>query len=257
MLSKTDSKIGDENIAAAAELGFDYMELPLAQVMDLSDAAFKTLLERIKSGGLPLETCNNFFPASLRLTGENADIPAALAYCERALARAGQMGAQIIVLGSSGAKNIPAGFPYEQAKGQFLSLLRALENLVAPLGITVVLEPLNSKESNFILNVAEGLDMVREAACDHIKLLADYYHMRMENEDYTALYAAGDALRHVHLAAKDGRVYPKDGDGEDYAGFFSALKKAGYNGRVSLEAYAMDMPADAKAAIALLRPLMG
>jgi sugar phosphate isomerase/epimerase len=253
MHASTDTNIGDENIPIFRELGYDYIELPLAQTMELSDETFAGMLRRIESYGIPVEACNNFFPANLRLTGENAVPDNALEYARRATERAAQMGAGVIVLGSSGAKNIPRGFPYEKAKEQFLKLLLGLQNIVSPLGITIVLEPLNRTESNFILSVREGLAMVKEADCENIKLLADYYHMRMENEGTDALTEAGRSLCHVHLAAKEGRAFPKKNDGEDYAAFFAALKAVGYSARVSIEAYSKDIRADGAMTIALLK----
>jgi sugar phosphate isomerase/epimerase len=256
LLAKTETRIGDENAALIRELGYDYIELPLAQVMDLSEEDFSKMRARIGSLGIPVEACNNFFPASVRLTGENADLNAALDYVKRATARAAAMGAKVIVLGSSGAKNIPEGFPYARAREQLIRLIRGIQPIVAPLGITVALEPINTTESNFILSAGEALAVVEEAGCDNVRLLVDYYHMRMENEGLDVLDLAGKHIRHTHIAAKAGRAFPRHGDGEDYAAFFAALKAAGYDARVSVEAYSKDIPEDGKAAANALRPLM-
>ena len=254
MLASTDTKIGDESIHLFRELGYDYIELPLAQVMDLSEDKFKQMCRKIQ--GIPVEACNNFFPASLRLTGESASLDKALEYVRRATDRAAEMGAKIIVLGSSGAKNIPEGFPYSRAKEQFITLLHGIQDIVAPLNITVVLEPLNALESNFILNISEGLEAMKEANCNNVKVLADYYHMRMENEGLDSIKKAGSNLRHLHIAAKEGRVFPKENDGENYGAFFAALKDIGYNARISVEAFSKDIQLDGKATARLLRSFM-
>ena len=256
MLAKTETRIGDENAALFHELGYDYIELPLAQIMELSEEDFSKICVQIGNLGIPVEACNNFFPASIRLTGENANLHGALEYVRRATARAAEMGVKVIVLGSSGAKNIPEGFPHVRAKEQFISLLRGIQDIVAPLGITVALEPLNAEESNFILNAGEGLAVMEEAGCGNVRLLVDYYHMRMENEGLEILGRAGKNLRHVHIAAKAKRAFPRQGDGEDYAAFFTALKAAGYDARVSVEGYSGNVPEDGRAAAEALRPLM-
>jgi hypothetical protein len=72
MNGRGEPRIGDEAIPLFAELGYDYIELPLAQVMELSEDGFKDLLRGIRTGGIPAEACNNFFPARVRLTGEDA-----------------------------------------------------------------------------------------------------------------------------------------------------------------------------------------
>lgn len=256
MNASLEPKTGAESIPVIAGRGFDYIELPLAQVMELSAAGFRDLLGRIRDGGIPMEACNNFFPATVRLTGEDAKKETALEYAKAACDRAAAMGAKIVVLGSSGAKNIPPGFPYNRARRQLVELLQKLEDIVKPLGITIALEPLNTKESNFVTTVAEGLGIVREAGLDNIKLLADYYHLRMENEDPAVIREAGEDLRHVHIASKEGRRFPKAGDGEDYAAFFRELKSISYGGRISIEGYSDNPGPDAEAAKILLRPLM-
>lgn len=245
---------GDSQIPNLVELGYDYVELPLAQMMDLSDQDFSKL--HLNTKDISVEACNNFFPATLRLTGPEVQMTRILEYVKKATWRAATLGAKIIVLGSSGAKNIPENFPYEKAKEQFITLLHALQDIVAPLGITIVLEPLNKIESNFINNLTEGLEIMHQVNRSHIKILADYYHMRMETESLSAIAKAGSDLRHVHIAAKSGRVFPKANDGEDYPAFFQALKDIGYQGRVSVEAITNDILADGAASATLLRPLM-
>ena len=253
MNAKTGSKIGDESIPLFAKLGFDYIELPLAQVMDLGNNEFNELLCVIRNEGIAAEACNNFFPARVRLTGEDAKLENILEYARAAIDRAAAMGAGIIVLGSSAAKNIPAGFPRDKARDQLKELLPHLDVLVKPFGITITLEPLNSKESNFIVTAAEALSLARELYLDNVKILIDYYHLRMENENPSVILDAGPDLRHLHIACKDGRFFPKPDDGENYAEFFSSLKQINYNGMMSVEGYSNDLASEGAVSLELLR----
>lgn len=255
MNAAAEPKIGSEAIPLFAGLGFDYIELPLAQVMELSRRAFGDLLDKIRTAGIPVEACNNFFPAALRLTGEHARPDEALEYVRAAVDRAAALGAGIIVLGSSGAKNIPPGFPYECARKQLAELLVKIQALLAGPGITVVLEPLNTRESNFITTAGEALALVRELSLDNVKLLVDYYHLRMEREDPGVIREAGSLLRHIHIAAPGERLFPKPGDGGTYGEFFTHLKAAGYKDRISVEGYSKDLAADGAVSLQLLRSL--
>ena len=257
MLAGTDTGVGDENIPVFEEIGYDYIELPLAQTMALSEGAFSEIVKKAQDCGIPVESCNNFFPASIRLTGPDADLKKTLDYVRRATERAARLGVKIIVLGSSGAKNIPDGFPKNKAEDQLVELLCSMQAIVAPLGITIALEPLNSAESNFIVTASEGLAMMKRASCENVKLLVDYYHMRMEGDSLDVISEAGSDLRHVHIASKEGRRFPRENDGEDYGAFFDALKSVGYNARISVEGFSKDIVADAKAALIALRPFMG
>ncbi|GHT63543.1 hypothetical protein FACS1894110_01560 [Spirochaetia bacterium] len=249
-------KIGTEAVPLIAELGYDYIELPLAQVMDLSGDEFATLFRHIQDNHIPVESCNNFFPQSIHLTGSDAQPSLGLEYAKRAADRAAALGAEIIVFGSAKSKNIPPDFSRERAREQLLELLHSLQDVVKPLGIIITMEPLNRQESNFINTATEALSVVREAGLDNIKLLVDYYHMRMEDEDVSVIEEAGRDLWHVHLAAKQGRLFPREDDGEDYEGFFAVLKRAGYSKRVSVEAYSVNLASDAAGALTLLKPLL-
>ena len=253
MNAANEPKIGNEAIPLFAKLGYDYIELPLAQVMDLSEEKFRGLLSTIRTEGIPMEACNNFFPASVRLTGETARLDKSIEYVKAATERAAAMGAKIVVLGSSGAKNIPPNFPYENARSQLKELLVCIQDIVEPLGITVALEPLNTKESNFITNAGEAMALCRELALDNVKLLVDYYHMRMENEDLSIIQELGNDLRHTHIASKEGRLFPKPGDHENYGEFFDLLKTIAYDGRISVEGYSKDLAADAAVSLKMLQ----
>lgn len=242
MLGSGADIIGRNAMGFLTEAGYDYMELPLAQVMELSDGEFEGLLTQIRESGIPCEACNNFFPASVRITGEEADRNQIRAYVERALERAERMGAKVIVFGSSGAKNVPDGFSYEKAYEQIVETLVFVDACIADREIRIAIEPLNRKESNIILNLTDGMKLVEDVKARAgksetvIRFLVDYYHHKMENESINTVKKAADVLIHAHFAEPDGRVYPEE-PCKEYEEFFSVLKAGGYDGRVSVEAY--------------------
>jgi D-psicose/D-tagatose/L-ribulose 3-epimerase len=73
MVSTKPDGTGAEWIAELKNSGFDYAELPLSQMMDLSEDDFDQIRNQLLEVGIPCDGCNNFFPASIRLTGEEAD----------------------------------------------------------------------------------------------------------------------------------------------------------------------------------------
>ena len=88
----------------------------------------------------------------------------------------------MIVFGSSGAKNVPDGFSYDQAWEQIVQAMQIAAPIAAEHGITIVIEPLNKKEANIVLTGAEGLKLAREIDRPSVQLLIDYYHMALEGE---------------------------------------------------------------------------
>ena len=156
MLGDKNDAVGRRYIGTLKDAGYDYMELPLAQIMELSENSFSELAEEAEKTGLPCECCNNFFPASVRLTGETVDPAKVQEYVKRAIDRAVKLGSRVIVFGSSGAKNVPEGFPYDRAFGQIADALRMIDTYAASAGIHIAIEPLNRQESNIIQNLRKG-----------------------------------------------------------------------------------------------------
>lgn len=239
MVSTRPDGTGMEWLGDLAAFGFDYVELPLAQVMDLDEAGFAQLKQRLSDSGIPCQTCNNFFPTTLRLTGPEADMPRVMDYVERALTRAEALGAEYVVFGSGPAKQVPEGFPMEDGYRQVVDLLKQVGPVARKHGITIVIEPLRRAECNLINSFAEGVQLARDADDPNVKVLVDFYHMTEEGEPVQHLLDDGRQwLRHVHFANPTGRVYPVSPEEADYAPFIQALRAVGYDLRVSCEAYA-------------------
>lgn len=84
--------------------------------------------------------------------------------------------------------------------------------------------------------------------------LCDYYHMYNENEPMSNIVAAGDWIRHAHISCADkARSYPALNDGFDYGAFFTALRKIGYDDRLSLECFDMNIDAGIAQSMPLFR----
>lgn len=248
MLGNTVDPVGRQYIPLLVQAGYDYMELPLAQVMELSETEFVRLQSQVKESGIPCLCCNNFFPASVRLTGETADPYKIQQYVVGALARAAGLGVKTIVFGSSGAKNIPAGFPREEAMHQIVALLQDIGTQAASLGIQIVIEPLCREESNCIRTLEEGNLLVEQVHRSNVALLVDYYHFFKERENFAALKQYLHHIRHVHFAKPEGRCVPTGPDPE-LQSFFTVLRQGGYDGTVSLEAYTHNPQQDLRKAV--------
>lgn len=226
-----------EMAALVREAGFGYIELPTATFLPAEDeAAFAPVKAQILRIGLPVHACNVFIPGTYKITGPTAeaDRNAVSAYAATALRRLADVGVQVQVFGSGGARNIPEGFDRANALDQLAAFLTHVERESAAAGVAVVIEPLNLKESNVFTSVAESDKFNQERGLDGIYVLADLYHMAAEGESYAGMIAAGGRLRHAHVADVD-RKPPGAGVVADYPGFFRTLRAIGYTGGVSVE----------------------
>lgn len=259
MGAQDPAHIGYERIPALKKMGFDYVELPLAQVMSLGETAFREgPLEMLHRCEMPCLAMNNFFPATYRLTGPHADHDSAIAYAQAAMERAARLGAKVVVFGSSGARNRPLGTPLEPALDQLAALLSKLAVLAKGYGLTLVIEHLNKLESNVINRFCESCALARRVGHQSVGALMDTYHMNLACEPLTHVLDGGGLLRHVHVARTLSRGLPAPGDEEDYGRLFEHLARAGYQGTVSLEANIQaDFEQEAAQALALLRSYAG
>ena len=224
-----------ENLLPVKDAGYDYFEWNLSRLAGLSQPEFEDARAAFEEAGLPVETCAIFFPREYRLTGD-VDLEALAAYAEKALARAAKLGVGIVVLGNGKLRSIPEGFPRERAVEQFKEVLRLCGDIAGGHRIKIALEPLNFSETNLINTVAEGLALCRELNHPHVGLLVDFYHMHMVGEPVEDLEQAGEWLIHAHIARPhESRLAPIEKDRETCLRWAAALKKCGYNGRLTLE----------------------
>ena len=223
----------DDLIAA----GYDYIEANLSSIEKKSDEEFAQIEALVNASPLKAEACNGFFPGSILVVGEHVDMDAIAAYTERALSRAARLGSKVAVLGSSKSRFIPEGFPYETAYAQFCAVLRLCGDIAAKYGITIAIEPLCRRETNFINTVAEGLAVCKDVDHPNVKCLADFYHISQSGESLDDIRNAGALLVHTHLADPDRDMPESDEDIAICRQWAQALNDCGYNGRLSLEGH--------------------
>ncbi len=105
----------------------------------------------------------------------------------------------------------------------------------------VYLEPLNRYEATYLNTVGKAADLCSAAGHPRIQLMADLFHMNIEEADIPAsLRAVAPHLGHVHLADSQ-RWLPGHGH-TDFVGAFRALREIEFDGWLALEC--MPTPGD-------------
>jgi len=249
-----------ENHEKAARAGFDYLECALNALSEMDEDSFAALVQKVPTLALPILKCNCFLPGWLKVTGPDASEEKQRAYLDRALSRAQRLGVETVVFGSGGSRQVPPGFPRDQAWRQLADFVRLAGNYGEKYGIHIALEPLRRQECN-ILNLVAEADLL-SSFVNHpfVGVLGDSFHMAVENENVNALKNAGDKLWHFHISHHfsdlSGRDYPRPDDDGDYCLFIDALKEIGYQGDISLEGGTRDFDLDAPLAVARIKPLL-
>ncbi len=244
--------IGDALLAEPIE-GLDFLEVNVQHwLAPLADEEhFAARLAEARTCPVPVKAANCFLPGSLKCTGPEVDRGALDAYVRTTMRRARQMGIETVVFGSGGSRRVPEGFDHAAATDQIVDHLIRWGPLAGEHGVTLAVEPLQKSDCNIITSVAEGAEICRRADHPNIRLLADTYHMAADADPPDAIAEAAGLIAHLHCAELQGRA-PVGTHDEDLRPYFRALKAAGYQGRISIEASWKDCRQQAPAAIAAL-----
>ena len=100
--------------------------------------------------------------------------------------------------------------------------------------VPLIYEPLNRYETNLCCNMAAGVKLLQSSDATNVKLLADLFHLNIEEVDIAAaIRAAGTHVGHVHFVDSNRRA--ADEGHLDYAPIVAALREINFNGYASAE----------------------
>lgn len=243
------------NIETAESMGFDYIEPSVSIIAQMDDQTFEESCGIADKSPIKCEIFNVLFPKGIALTGQNVCVEEIEKYLKNGFARIKRLGARIVVFGSGGARRFPDEWGHKKANKQLVEITRVIGDIAGMFDITIAVEPLNRNETNIINSVEEGIEFVNMVNHSRIMLLADFYHMRREEESMDVLLEAAPLIKHIHIANSNGRTFPLDYCEDIYEEFFMKLKAIHYNERISIEAKTQDFMSDGPKALELLRNL--
>lgn len=142
--------------------------------------------------------------------------------------------ARIVVL----TGNEVPGMSREAQHKSIVEGLKAACDIVAPAGVTMILEPLNTLVDHrgyYLNHTPEAFQIVREVDCPHFKILFDIYHVQiMDGNLIDTIRKNIGAIGHFHVGDVPGRHEP--GTGEiNYGNVFKAIDAAGFKDFVAME----------------------
>ena len=149
-------------------------------------------------------------------------------------------------LGAKGVIFVPHFFgpvlpdltPYMTAEALEAELLiahlRTLEDFAAAMSVELYVEPINRYETHFLNRLEQAALITRRLAHPGVKIVADLFHMALEEASIPdAIRAHAADIGHVHLADSNRRL---PGQGQtDWAGAAAALNEIGYAGWAAFE----------------------
>jgi sugar phosphate isomerase/epimerase len=184
------------------------------------------------------------------------NLDAVCTYLDSTFDRCKAVGTSVVVWGSSGSRRVPDGYSRDTAWEQIIAFLKRAGDVAKAKGLVIGIEPLRKQESNIINTGAEALKLVHDVNHPQVKMIIDYYHLRIENEDPEIVRTAKNEIVHLHFANPNGRRWPHSADEDPvYGKFFQIVKEIKYQGGLSIEGTG-SFDADGAASLAFFKSFL-
>ncbi|MFC1974630.1 TIM barrel protein [Chloroflexota bacterium] len=244
----------EENIRFIANLGFDGIELRTDLEPDQIDS--KRIKETVARYDLEISALAQgqyYYQYGLSLSTGNREVrEKAVEKIKESIKVAGELNSKVIIGGVQGKYERS----YEESFCYMKDCLQECSKTAAEQGVLLLLEPVNRYVPMLLRTVREGIRIIDEIGSPWIKLMADSYHMNIEEVSiYESIRQAKGYLAHFHVADSN-RLAPGQGH-IDFKGIVATLKEIGYKDYLSAEILPLpDQLTAARLTIQCLKPLL-
>lgn len=244
----------EQSVIKAAELGYDGVELALKQAEEVDRDRLTRCLNKAGLKVSCISTGQVFAALGLMFTDPDLENRQRVKDAFTDIIDLAEQFGRIVNIGR--VRGSIGTTPVEKAESLFIDMARQLCDYAAGKNVTLVLEPVNRYEIDFINSVEQGVELMKKVGRPNMKLMPDVFHMNIEDRTIGPELAKNiDYIKYIHLADSN-RLAPGQGH-TDFEDIFGNLKKAGYDGWVSVEILPEPAPDTAAAQAAeFLRPLI-
>jgi sugar phosphate isomerase/epimerase len=224
-----------DGCARAAELGFDAVEIfpPSASALDPDEVSSLAAQHHLSVAAVG--TGAGWVVQKLSLTHSDPDVRRrAREFIRGIIDLAGRWSAPAIIGSMQGRWD--GNVSREEALGHLADALNDLGEHAAHFGVPLLYEPLNRYETNIFNRLADTVAWLRGLRSQNIRVLADLFHMNIEEADSSAaLRDAAGLIGHVHFADSNRRAIGMGQTG--VSPIMEALRDIQYNGYLSAEIF--------------------
>ncbi len=223
----------EESIRKASELGYHGVELALKSAEDIKAANLEKWLSKYDLEVSCISTGQVFAVLDLYFTHPDEER-------RRELVR---VFTGLIVLAKDFGKMVNVGrsrgyYSDTQTRDEverlFIETTERLCDVAGPAGVTIILEPVNRYEINFVISLDEGAELLSRIDRANLGLMPDVFHMNIEDARIgESLTRHGKYVKYIHFADSN-RWAPGQGH-LDFDDVFDGLKEAGFDGWSSIE----------------------
>lgn len=146
------------------------------------------------------------------------------------------LGGDIMIFGSPKQRNLLEGVTMEQGMTWATEVLKEAMPTMDKLGVTIAMEPLGPKETNFLCDAADAVELAERVGSPHCKMMLDCKAMVHEKLSMPELiHKYKDWMMHFHANDPNLRG-PGMGD-LDFVPIFQALHEINYKRWISVEVF--------------------
>ncbi len=222
----------NECIPKAAKLGYNGVELALRRADEININLLQRQLDENNLQVSCISTGQVFADGGLMLTHRNSKKREEVKSIFRDLIDLAAGFGKIINIGRvRGQIGNRSRLSIEEL---FVEVARELCGYALSKEVTLILEPVNRYEIDFINSVEEGVQLMKKVDMPNMMLMPDIFHMNIEDREIGPELARNiNYIKYIHFADSN-RLAPGQGH-IDFQEIFSNLFQSGYDGWISAE----------------------
>jgi sugar phosphate isomerase/epimerase len=224
----------DEGLQAVSESGFNFVELSLRTTADLDPVSFAQRCDALDLGVTAVATGQACLFDGLCLGVEEPERQQrTIEHFKEIAAFARSIGAGAVIIGGIRGSLKDEGH-YDELYDRGVEAFKACAAFTDSIDLTLLIEPINRYETNWIHTAANGLKLLDAIGVDSAKLLLDTFHMNIEEVSVVdAIRETGDRLGYMHFADNTRKA---PGQGQiDFGSILDALEEIAYQGPIVAE----------------------
>jgi sugar phosphate isomerase/epimerase len=236
-----------EICSIASRLGYNGIEIAPFTFAPSAENITKDLRKKIKQivgdYGLEIVGLHWLFagPEGLNITTKDENIWGRTKdYLSCLLDLCSDLDGKVLVLGSPKQRSLQPGQTYEEAQKRASDLLKSVLDKAGKLNLTICIEPLSPKETDFINTVAQAMEIVRQISHPNLKIHLDVKAMCSESVPVPEIIRSVRLEDIGHFHVNDPNLYGPGMGNLDYAPIAKAIHDIGWNKWLSVEVFQYD-----------------
>ena len=225
-------------VMQAASDGYDFVQPVQDLAVRLSKEQVLRQKAHVQKGSMTFKACAVPLPADVRVTQKGFNIYVWMEHLKAAAHHMAELGCRKLVWSDGRARVLPVEGATVESKEQVLQLLYMLCTVAANFDMTVLVEPLGPRRTNFLNTMTETEDFLSRVRMENISALISLRELDQIGLSMPVLAEYRQLIDHVQLdnprSYEGARVCPRPEDGFEYRPFLKALKDVGYSADICL-----------------------